>query len=409
MGRTLLAHKNYLVESGTLFEDFETIEDWTKGASGQITIDSDRKTGSGSLKLTSASGGNCFATKTISLDMNRNWGVGVWLYIEDASKLQQFGVYLSNDSGLTSYHSRFVTNGSVVLQNGWQYIQLPKPDWSTVGTPSWNGKIRLRVRIDAQANQVATVKIDSLYIDRRSRPKLLFTFDDGWASQYTEAYNYMATKGLVGSCFLETQNQDQSNYMTTAQVTEMYNAGWDLGTHGHFNLTTFNTQAEMEADIAYNKAYLTSNNFTRNNCHLHYAYPLGGFNDTAIAALQAQGMLTARTTRSGGSVYQPTVVDIFNPYTLRIQDISNTTTLAQAKAKVDLAERSGGTIILMLHKIVANPTDAIEWSITNFKALCDYVKLKSEIGVFDVVTVSDWYNGLSNIGGRPTASDRSSD
>jgi peptidoglycan/xylan/chitin deacetylase (PgdA/CDA1 family) len=406
-GRTLVSNRdvlpttNYVTNAGTLFEDFETIGDWTKGSSGSIATNSLHKTGSSSLMLTSASGGNCYATKTISSNFLSNWGFGIWVYITDKTTLSAITLYFSSNSGLTQYMSYSISDGNTGLFNGWNYLTIPKPDASVTGGDTWNNtKIRLRVRIDAVASRVAVVYFDSLYVDKMARPKLLITFDDGWDSQYSQAYAYMSTKGLLGTIYLETDNVNQTNYLTDAQIAEMYNAGWDIGVHGHYDLTTLANQQAMEDDVAYNKSYQITNGLTR--AIAHYAYPLGGYNDTAIAAVTAQGMLTARTTISGGSIYQPTAAGIFNPYTLKEQSILNTTTLSQAQTKVDLSRRSMGTIILNFHKIVASPSAQIEWDIPSFQALMDYIKLEVDNGYLDVVTISGWYNGLNYIGARHT-------
>lgn len=388
--------QNYVVDAGTLFEDFETLSDWTRGASGVMEIsNSIFKTGSASLKLTSPSGGNCSATKTISQNFQNTGVHGIWMYIEDVTKVLQVIVYLSDDSAFTNYNNRTMTDLNTGLFNGWNFLPMPRADWGTTGTGAFtNTKVRLRVRVDAVASQVAVVYFDSYYHSIYSRPKLLLTFDDGVVSQYTEAYSYMSGKGLKGTCYLVGSYIDTTNYMTSAQISTLYTAGWDLANHtySHINLTTLDTQAAMQTDLTRNVSFLEGRGYSRASTHV--AYPNGGYDTTVLAAMNIAGLKTGRTTISAGTAYQPTSGGLFNPLTLKTQSILDTTTLAQAKSKVDLAISSGTSVIMVFHKLVVTPAAQTEWPITDFQALIDYIVTKQT--QLDVVTVSEWYAGLTN-------------
>jgi len=63
--------QNYIKTVGTLFENFETLSDWTKGGSDTIgTVTSDTtnvKLGSAALRLTvNTAGSNVYASRTIN-------------------------------------------------------------------------------------------------------------------------------------------------------------------------------------------------------------------------------------------------------------------------------------------------------------------------------------------------------
>ena len=72
--------------------------------------------------------------------------------------------------------------------------------------------------------------------------------------------------------------------------------------------------------------------------------------------------------------------------------MGNTTTTANVDSAVLAAERSGGTLFVLIHSILASPTSSVEVSETVF----DYLLTKLAERKIQVKTVSEWYNGLTN-------------
>lgn len=387
----------YQSYQGTLFEDFETIGDWTiTGSAGYAgSIDSTIfKTGTGSLKLTATGvSSNCYATKTVNWDLSGSDPISFSVYIPDeSSNTQTITVYLSNDSTFTNYFNRAAsTSGN--FTKGWNTITWAKSGFTPHASSSWASPIiRVRVRVDSTSSGGQIAYFDSIYAGKKTRPKLVITFDDGWESQLTEAYSYMATKGLKGTCYIPFDNIGTANYMTEANLATLYNAGWDIGNHtyNHTNLTTLGTQAEMEEEISLNTAYLNSLGFTRSS--LHFAYPNGAYNDTVLLAVAAQNIKTARTVIGTAAFMTVQPPDDF--YHLRIQNLGNTDALANIEAKIDRCIEEGDVLFLNGHKLVVTPTVTTEFGISDFQALMDYIKTKVDAGLIDVVTISEWYQGI---------------
>jgi peptidoglycan/xylan/chitin deacetylase (PgdA/CDA1 family) len=382
---------NYLVQTGTLFEDFESFGDWTitgTGASGTANT-SIFKTGTQSLKLTSGSGTNCVATKTINADMSRAGRIGFWLYLPSIVEVSSIQFVLSSNTSFTSFFS--YTPAIAVLHEGWNYVLVGRDLWSNTGSESWsNTMVRLRVRVNANTSQVAVAYFDSIYTGEYSRPKCILTFDDNKESQYSVAYAYMQSRGLRGTCYIMPNRVGAAGYMSLAQMQEMYNAGWDMSVHDFDNwVNTYLTQPEFSTQLVSLISYLKTNGFTRNNCHLHAAYPQGAYNNFILAEMANQGMLTGRSTKNRT---QANYTD--NRYILTRQVPVNTTALAQAKAFVDRAIADGGAVFLNFHLLVTTPSVDTEWATTDFQALVDYLLSKKE--QIDVVTTTEWYRGLTN-------------
>ena len=382
--------RNYEITSGTLFEGFESLTGWARtSAGGSAELDAvNVKNGTNSIKLIPpAGGGDCFYDKTISANLSDASRITFWLYIPTLTGLNHIAFYLSSVTNYSKFFSVWYDIAGGRFHKGWNVFSIPRSEWGVTGSEAWTNTFqRFRVRMNGTGG--TSVSFDSVYTKSWNRAKCIITFDDSMTTAYTEGYTYMATKGLKGTMYNIRAAIDNTGGMTLAQAQTMYDAGWDMSLHGATNLTTF-TYAEMMADIAYNKQFLLDNGFTRNNCHKHYAYPNGGYNDTVLQAMADSGMTTARTIIDTTQSHY-----VEEPYLLSRQGIFNTTTIAEAKAYVDLAIARGEAILLNFHQLVASPTVDTQWSITNFQALMDYIKQKQDYGFLDVVTISEWYNGL---------------
>jgi peptidoglycan/xylan/chitin deacetylase (PgdA/CDA1 family) len=386
---------NYQIQAGTLLEAFETIGDWTPAgtAGGSVAVDTSIfQEGAGSLKITSVNG-NYYGTKTINVNLSKAGVIAIDVYFEDITKITSGAlIYLSSTTGFTSYFSTTLTD----LHNGWNRFLIKRTRWTNTGSEDWaNTMIRLRVRIDV--TDTTSAYFDNLKYGVWHRPKVIFTCDDGWALQHSELYTYAKSKypNFKATCYINGSSIGTGSYMTVSQLTDLYNAGWDISNHvyTHTNLTTLSTQAEMENLINLNKVFLQDNGFTRNNMHLHFCYPNGGYNDTTIAAVAAQGSLTARTViATANYTNAPGIASNL----LITRNLGNTTTLDSIKADVDTAIACGGTLIIYSHRFITPATTTTEFPVADMQALVNYIMKYHEGGVLDLIPLSEWYRGLNN-------------
>lgn len=388
---------NYEILAGTLLEGFQTIGDWTRGgASGSIAEDTDHYTyGTKSLAITFASGTSVFYDKTINQVVDGgSASMMLKVYIPSLTNLTSIAVYISSVTNFAKYFSKTILGST--LHEGYNYI--PISGWTNGGTgdESWaNTMVRLRIRINATEG-TPSCSFCSLHTRQYNKPKILITFDDSTESSYTKGYAYMNTLGLKGTSYAIGSKLGTANYCTLANLQTMYAAGWDIGNHGSVNLTTLETQALQEAEISGEEAYISE--FTRSK--KHYAYPMGRYDDNAKAALATLGYLTARTIKD-----RPQANYLDEKYLLTRHGVYNTTTLAAAKAFVDLALAQGTAVLLNFHQIVdADATEDTQVLTADFNALMDYILARKNEKTLDVVTISEWYDGLE--GSRTISSGR---
>lgn len=382
---------NYEIRPGTLIEDFETIGEWTKTAGESIEADTvNVKTGSAALKLTSVNNVSTYAKKVgLSLDLSSVNRFAMWVYIDDVTKYSQVvtGLLYLYNGGVNYYYSAIKVDR---MQSGWNKVEFKKSDFIAGGSPSWASTFtEIRIRCLSASGQTANLTVDSLVIDRYTKPKVIVTFDDGNATDYTEAFSYMETKGLKGVCFVPGENVGLAGQITLSQMQEMYAAGWDMGNHSysHVDLTTL-TQAEAQSELEQDIQYLVSNGMPRGARFL--GWPYSEFNDATIAAAQDAGILAARTGIAGVTAHD-------NPPKLLMtrREGTNLLSVATMTGYVDEVIEKGGVLIFNFHDIIDPADDLTDVLPANFQAVIDYLKLKQDQGVLDVVTMSEWYNGLT--------------
>lgn len=209
-------------------------------------------------------------------------------------------------------------------------------------------------------NSVGAVTTGSL--TDGSRVDILFTYDDGYTSQYTYGFGYLyTTHGKAGTIYINTSNQ-----FTTDQLSEMYAAGWDFGNHSD-NSDELDglTQEQVETKLTTMKNWLDTRGYIRASDHV--AYPGGANDENVLAAMTALSMKTGRAVTSGA--FEPACVNI---HLMPCRDY----TQSQVAALMPTAIICKQTIVCMKH----------EMTNTN-STLVDYV-----IGAgCNVLSISQWY------------------
>lgn len=379
----------YDISQGTLLEGFESTDGLTI-TNGTGSVDSILvQHGSSSLKIISDSGATCSIVKTIDLDLSGASNVVFWFYLPSVVEVSSVQIQLSNDSDFSNY---FTIN--VQFHGYWNKLIVPRGLWGSSGSPSWfTSFTRLRLRITAQSSQQATIYFDGLYYQQDSRPKCIISFDDGWDDVYVDGFSYLQKYGFKAVNFIVSSYIDDASRLTTAQVQEVFDAGWDICNHTetHTNLETgHDLQSEVETELATCRDYIIANGWNRNGSAYHVAYPQGGYDAKTLAAMEATGMITGRLTTNR---LQANEIDA--AYLITRRSHSYTSSAATYKGWIDQAIQGGGCVQLNYHKIVDDAAGAFDTEVerSQFRDIIDY--LDANRTRIDVVTMTEWYRGIS--------------
>jgi len=240
-----------------------------------------------------------------SLSLAGSKTIGFLLYIEGSDENTEMGwwdfnnaiMFLgSNKSTWAANYSRYymsrgdaaATVSYAKLGYWWVTIDLDLFVTQTAppkgGTFTWANieAIQFNLQADtATSYGTSTIHFLDVVVDPIPNriPRIAICFDDGLDSDYTEAYSYMSTKGIVGTSFTiydKVNNPADAGRISLAQAIEMNGAGWEIGYHfisnGGAFLNLYDATPEQRAAAhAGWQTFCTDNNLERGR--RSFAYP----------------------------------------------------------------------------------------------------------------------------------------
>lgn len=390
MGKTVTLPQYLLTNSGTVGEDFETTASWNQdsGTRAANTTAGQFRTGTQSIKLT-VTAGDAQMTKTSNIPVSANNAyMRISFYLHDPPEdVAAVTIYASTVNGFGAFFTFGISFLPAYIGQGWNTVEIFPDQWSPVGAADWAaGAVqRLRIVLSPAAGKTPSISWDQIVVGALSTPSIMLTFDDGNKSIYDRAYAYMQNRRSRATVYMITDDIDGGvAWLTTAMLREMDAGGWAIGNHSkdHADLTTL-SQAAAQTELSAAKTALDAIGLTKSS--MHVAYPGGASNDTVRAAMAAEGMLTGRV--SAGPPNGPGGNKADMDYKFSVDDIE-ATTLAQAKARVDLAVTYHRIIGLLVHQLVDGVPGAYQWNSADFRALIDYINGLN----LPMITVKDFYD-----------------
>lgn len=177
-----------------------------------------------------------------------------------------------------------------------------------------------------------------------ARPIVSIQFDDGYKSIYDNGVPLVEKYGFLSTQFIITGTMDaDSDYMTKAQVLNLFQRGHDIQSHtvSHAHLPTLSASA-LDAELKNSQAALQT---LLGVPVVNLATPYGESN----AAVIANAKLYYATVRG----VQPglNTPDNFNPYNLLAKEVQADTPLATVQAWIQEAIAAKAWLILFYHRV----------------------------------------------------------
>ena len=402
---------NYLDAAGTLLLTFDNTTGWVNyGSTGTTTFAAEtviKKEGAGSLKFGQADGSG---TRTVafyknigSTDLSGSDDFSIWAYLPNGKlKTNTVGVYFATDNTFANYKLFTLGGGTTGTGvTGWNCWQFKKADVAgSGGTFDWTDTEVILVKWDT-ISSVDTVYLDSLYVGRTAKPKVILSLDDGYNGPATvSGVTYANTQGIPLTFYVikdySSNPETYTDYLTTNQLQDYYANGNDIAIHHQTNLTTLALSAAQSA-VTECQRWLIDSGMPRAAQHL--AWPNGGHNSGLTTFSRNLGVKTAASIQGQPITsynFQNHVLGIGNQWILNRMP-TNGNNIATLQAAVDEAITDGTTLFLYLHTIGggADITSA-DW-----QTLCDYIKTKVDAGLIDAVTISQWWDEMRTRYGTP--------
>jgi peptidoglycan/xylan/chitin deacetylase (PgdA/CDA1 family) len=202
-----------------------------------------------------------------------------------------------------------------------------------------------------------------------NRGIVTLTFDDGFASQYTNGLPKLQKYGLNATMYLCPGLLDTPDYMTLTQAKAFQARGDQIASHtvDHPHLTTL-TAAQVTQELQQSQIML-QNQFGIASVP-DFATPYGEYNQAVLDQIKT----FYRSHRSVETGYN--TKDNFDIYNIRIQGVYADTTQAQLQAWVDQAAVDHSWLVLMYHRVEPSTSDYYNVTPANLDAQLNYIKTK---------------------------------
>lgn len=397
----------------TVINDFSDQNEWSLNSNPQETQLTPRtditQDQNGSLELSGTGAGEIDLTKNINYKLSDFTGFDFTVFSENSEGIKDLTIEFALDNG-TNLTKTFIPNE---VPNGWttQSLSLKNLENYEGNADAAITSIKFKVTHaedkDGKAAPAYGCAFDSVRLIKSNSGTVMFTADDGTESQYVYYYPILKARGLKATLAINGSNIDGNifnkpglglwHYLTTDQVKEMYNNGFDMINHGYRHLIPLSYMSKecQRQELNKGRDYLNSIGCTRTSNFV--AYQGGLYNDTTLEVMKEEGYVWGRTTHYG----LETDLSLGN-HEVHVKDLTFETTAEQAKSYVDDAIDTGNAAVFMNHYITENDADGTDdpmfgylfWKKERLEALCDYVKEQRDAGRIKVVTASDLANDV---------------
>lgn len=314
-------------------------------------------------------------------------GSTLHVFIPNKETIQKLTVYYSNDTGFSAFG--FYVFQNYMLKDGFNELHFSYDQLSITGPFNKEAEITtIQIRIDVTPGMVGEAYLDKLEQVSSDKGNIIFTMDDQWDTQYTEAFRILSQYGFKGNIAVIPTKVDQLNYMTLPQLKEVYEAGWDLinHTYNHPDLSTL-TKEEQRTELVDTRNWLNTNGFDRGSDFV--IYPYGGYNSDTFNVMEEEGMKYGRSLITGLES-NPSL----SLYETRGYNLTPNITVDQAKVMIDAAIATGTTLQFINHRY-ADTDDPMFYSINKYQEIVDYVYQKRN--ELNVITISELIKKFNNI------------
>ena len=327
-----------------------------------------------------------------------------------------YELYFSTGADTVAYYANHSDPLSTFLQ-GWQYHQWHRKETSATfgGTFNWASNVVLiqsLFRVNATTGALVAY-LDQNYYGGYQHPHIPWIFDGASDTCYTVAYGAWLNKGMQGTLAIPTGLVDSgAGFLTTAQIDEMYAAGWDV-IHMSDSTTALTglSVAAAEARLATAETFMQSKGWTRTPKII--ALPGTSFtshrsDDNLRTALLNRGYIAAFDKWSNGTATSPDrghslSIDpdygiSLNPYRVPAWRVEQPDTIAEHRLHIDHAIAAGTTRVLRTSAIGAGGSDM---ATADHTTLLNEVALKHYAGTLTCAPMRKFISGLSGRMVRP--------
>jgi len=178
------------------------------------------------------------------------------------------------------------------------------------------------------------------------KTRIVFMFDDGWKSVYTEAYGILEKYNYIGSVPIIPSRTVEKEYMSYEQLSELYLQGWDMLNHSYSHKENiYDNSDALLSD--FNRARKWMKNRYIGIYSGMVVIPFGEINPFLIGQLKDAGYLSVRTS-DNIIILNKSEIEYFPITTI---NLLTDVTVNEVKDILTKTFNEPNTIIFILHRI----------------------------------------------------------
>jgi peptidoglycan/xylan/chitin deacetylase (PgdA/CDA1 family) len=325
------------------------------------------------------------ATRNININFGTAPRLRLKVFVHDTPA--KIAVLFSSQSKPHSHFIARVGYHLTALQKGWNIIDIYAEQWENNAGEDWSNTMKvLRIRIEPEEGHFApSVSWDQMIVNMAGVPGVMITFDDGFSSTYTKAFEYMNRFNAQGTVYVITDRIDKSpQYLTQEQLLEMDFHGWSIANHSHSHSKPLVSYEQDVIEFELTNAKNTLDKWGLTNSSNHVAYPWGNWNLDVLEMMKATGMKTGRIT---DYIHHDIWASNGQNYFIGTRLVDNLHTAEDIKQWIKQAIAQERIVGLCFHDLVDTDAGREQWLMKDFIEVIDYIYENN----IPFITINDYY------------------
>jgi hypothetical protein len=256
------------------------------------------------------------------------------------------------------------------------------------------------VDVTVVCTQATTLYFDAIVLNYRLKPCVILNYDNGEdANIYGKIFPLVKSYGFTGSFQIggAAYPGSAANVITYAHLMEMLAAGWECDLYGGNGTTPSDIESwSLEADwYNYIKSAIDLQAAHGQFCPVCYHCPSGLSSNVLIKVLKANGIKMCRIGNSKRSIthFDAETFEVQGAQLLDDGNGQSYKELTSVMAQVDECIDLGNIMPLFIHQMLdTNDIITLNTSTSTYTAFLEYIKLKSDAGLLDVINFRGLYS-----------------
>lgn len=282
----------------------------------------------------------------------------------------------------------FFNIGKNSFVQGWNTIKVKLKDFYKHGNPDWADIKQVGFRVyTSEFTNGKSLWINSIIIDQRMKPTILFAFDGFYDTVFDYQYPFLYGKNIPATLFVNDKKTLTKDFID--KVCNLhYMKGWELANYGcnpDKELMIEDNNPRQQYTAVKDTVQWIYDNFTKNV--VSYAAPFGNLRAISEPILKELGFKIAKADADAYCSFFSDKDFVIPMHLLSNAEGHGATAI---KAKIDEIIETGQTLCIYTNN-VTKYGDEISATKTSFEDVVDYIDRYVRLGLVQCLTFSDFY------------------